>query len=256
MEVPKKKNTLNTLFTYIIASLLCFVFALDSIGALVYSIDLISNMGQINYGGVGAVLLVSSLLELAGAIAIIVFILLSIKKVKENKMKADTLGILAGGIFFTVIGIGLLLPAFVASMQAGYIVLAILLILVGGFNLFVLFGNKLLQGKANLFGLITTGLNIIFSIVLMATVSNGGGMTLVAVIFLMLTYIFALVIDFLNLFVPHVLQKELSLNSGESNQEKTEEVKKETVEEVKEEVVEEQPASEEVKEDSTDTKSE
>ena len=204
----KNKLTIYSLLSFISVFLVAFIFSFDLVGAIVSLAESIQILSENEIQGIEAIL-ATSVLEVLACLACLVLAYLESRKLKKGTYDNGRLVYEVTAIFYTVLAISLILVLVAFDVvDAGILTLAILILLVSAYNLFlILYKNKLSAGLARILAIVADILDFVFIILLLVTYLNSTTIAILVGVFLVILYLINLTIDIIRLFNKSILDK-------------------------------------------------
>ena len=222
----KNKLTIYSLLSFISLLLVAFIFSFDLVGAIVSLAESIQILSENEIQGLEAIL-ATSVLEVLACLACLVLAFLKSRKLKKGTYDNGRLVYEVTAIFYTVLAISLIIVLVTFGIvDAGILTLAILILLVSIYNVYLIFyKNKLNAGLARILTIVADILDFVFIILLLVTYLNSTTTAILAGVFLLILYLINLTIDIIRLFNKSILDKVIS--NADTIEEKPLEVKEE-----------------------------
>ena len=207
----KNKLTIYSLLSFISLLLVAFIFSFDLVGAIVSLAQSIQILSENEIQGLEAIL-ATSVLEVLACLACLVLAFLESRKLKKGTYDNGRLVYEVTAIFYTVLAISLIIVLVTFGVvDAGILTLAILILLVSIYNIFLIFyKNKLSTGLARILVIVADILDFVFIILLLVTYLNSTTTAILAGVFLLILYLINLTIDIIRLFNKSILDKVIS----------------------------------------------
>ena len=166
----KNKLTIYSFLSFISLFLLAFIFSFDLVGAIVSLAQSIQILSENEIQGL-EVILATSVLEVLACLACLVLAFLESRKFKKGTYDNGRLVYEVTAIFYTVLAISLILVLVTLSVvDACILTLAILILLVSAYNVFLIFyKNKLNAGLTRILTIVADILDFVFIILLLVT---------------------------------------------------------------------------------------
>ena len=204
----KNKLTIYSLLSFISLFLVAFIFSFDLVGAIVSLAESIQILSVNEIQGLEAIL-ATSVLEVLACLACLVLAFLESRKLKKGTYDNGRLVYEVTAIFYTVLAISLILVLVAFDVvDAGILTLAILILLVSAYNLFlILYKNKLSAGLARILAIVADILDFVFIILLLVTYLNSTTIAILVGVCLLILYLINLTIDIIRLFNKSILDK-------------------------------------------------
>ena len=204
----KNKLTIYSLLSCISLFLVAFIFSFDLVGAIVSLAESIQILSENEIQGLEAIL-ATSVLEVLACLACLVLACLESRKLKKGTYDNGRLVYEVTAIFYTVLAISLILVLVAFDVvDAGILTLAILILLVSAYNLFlILYKNKLSAGLARILAIVADILDFVFIILLLVIYLNSTTIAILVGVCLLILYLINLTIDIIRLFNKSILDK-------------------------------------------------
>ena len=225
----KNKLTIYSLLSSISLFLVAFIFSFDLVGAIVSLAESIQILSENEIQGIEAIL-ATSVLEVLACLACLVLAYLESRKLKKGTYDNGRLVYEVTAIFYTVLAISLILVLVAFGVvDAGILTLAILILLVSVYNVFlILYKNKLSAGLARILTIVADILDFVFIILLLVTYLNSTTIAILVGVCLLILYLINLTIDIIRLFNKSILDKVITnINTQEEKPLESKEEQKE-----------------------------